>query len=197
MTAAVHHATVMHTKVQFHINGSANRSVTNNPDILMQYKNIRPYSINGVIKDEVALALQQLTPGCPGEHFHMDMGFVRGKKLSYIDEDGCLVASLDGYSSYLLIIDRASRYTWVFLTKGKTPQMENIRAFLDIHGSKHSTQRYIWTYEGGKLGRSHKFQMLVCKANYIFQSTAPDASFQNGIAECPNLTFGDMMRCML
>lgn len=44
----------------------------------------------------------------PGERFHMDMGFVRGTKYKMKDEDGRIVTSLDGYNSYLLIIDRAT-----------------------------------------------------------------------------------------
>lgn len=69
--------------------------------------------------------------GCqPGERFHMDLGFVRGTKFSYKDEDGNLVTSMDGYNSYLLIIDRATRYTWVFLAKSKAPQIDTIKSFL-------------------------------------------------------------------
>jgi len=56
----------------------------------------------------------------------MDMGFVRGSKYRTKDEDGQMVTSLDGYNSYLLIIDRATRYMWVFLSKYKTPKIDTI-----------------------------------------------------------------------
>ncbi len=58
----------------------------------------------------------------PGERFHMDMGFVRGKKYSTKDEDEriiTIITSLDGYKSYLLIIDWSTRYEWVFLYRTK------------------------------------------------------------------------------
>jgi hypothetical protein len=81
----------------------------------------------------------------------MDTGFVRESKSSYKDEDGQIVTRIDGYNSYLLIVDRATRYTWVLLAKTKTPQVENIRKFLEIHRSKRSTQHFVGMDEGGEL----------------------------------------------
>jgi len=132
-----------------------------------------------------------------GAHFHMDIGFVRGTKFSSRDEDDRLITSLDGYNSYILIIDRATRYTWVILTKSKIPQIDMLRTFLNMHGSKSAAQRYIRTDQGGELWRSHLFQQMCKDLNFIPQPTASDASFQNGMAERPNRTFGDMMRSML
>ena len=40
-----------------------------------------------------------------GECLHMDFGFVRGSDWSSKDNDNKLVTSVDGYQSYLLIID--------------------------------------------------------------------------------------------
>jgi hypothetical protein len=40
-----------------------------------------------------------------------------------------VVNSYDGYTSYLLVIDEASRYAWVFLTKSKDPPIDSICAF--------------------------------------------------------------------
>lgn len=45
-----------------------------------------------------------------GKHLHMDYGFVRGSDWSAHDNNGKLVTSVDHYRSYLLVIDRASRY---------------------------------------------------------------------------------------
>jgi dUTP pyrophosphatase len=137
--------------------------------------------------------------GCPvaGERFHMDMGFIRGTKYSFRDVDGNLVTSLDGYNSYPLVVDKATRYTWVFLAKTKTPQVEPIRTFLQTHGSKGNGPKVIQTDEGGELWGSHDFQRMVRESGYIMEPTAADASFQNGIAERPNRTLGDMMRCLL
>jgi hypothetical protein len=72
----------------------------------------------------------------PGRRFHMDMGFVHGSSYRTKDENGHLITSLDGYNSYLIIVDQASRYTWVFLSKYKVPQVKVIENFLALHGSK-------------------------------------------------------------
>jgi len=111
--------------------------------------------------------------------------------------DGNIVTSLDGYNSYLLIVDYATRYKWVFLTKNKTPQVETARAFLKTHGTTLPFQKYIHTDEGRELWGSHDFQKMAREAGFIMEPTAADAFFQNGIAECPNRTLGDMMRCLL
>jgi deoxyuridine 5'-triphosphate nucleotidohydrolase len=133
----------------------------------------------------------------PGAYFHMDMGFVRGSQFSYEDEEGRIVTSLDGYNSYLIIVDRATRYTWVILTKAKTPQVDLVSKFLAVHGNKTATQRFIRTDEGGELWGSHLFQQMCKESGFILQPTASDASFQNGVAERPNRSYGDMMRSML
>lgn len=51
--------------------------------------------------------------------------------------------------------------------------------------------------EGGELWGSYMFQEVVRDAGYIMEPTAPDASFQNKVVECPNQTMGDMMCSML
>jgi len=133
----------------------------------------------------------------PGQRFHMDFGFVRGTQYGERDSDGSLVTSLDRYNSYLLVIDRATRYTWVFLSRNKAPPIDTIKQFLAIHGTTQTTQKFIRTDEGGELWGSHKFQQAIKDAGFIMEATAPDASFQNGLAERPNRTYGDMMRSLL
>jgi dUTP pyrophosphatase len=133
----------------------------------------------------------------PGEKFHMDMGFVCGTKYSHKDEDGRLITSLDGYNSYLLIIDRATRYLWVFLSKFKTPKIDIVKDFLKKHGAKESHHKVIRTDEGGELRGSHSFQQAVREEGYILEQTASDSSFQNEMAERPNRTLGDIMRALL
>ena len=131
----------------------------------------------------LAEPLREEKPCRPGEQFRMDMGFVRGTQFSYRDKDGTLVTSLDGYNSYLLIVDKATRYTWVFLARSKHPQIEIIQNFLKMHGSKNGTQRYIRTDAGGELWSSHAFQKMAFEEGFIPQVTAADASFQNGAPE--------------
>ena len=59
----------------------------------------------------------------PGQRFHMDYGFVRGKSVTK-GEDGPLISSKDGYICYLLIADEYSRHLWVFLFAGKNPPID-------------------------------------------------------------------------
>jgi hypothetical protein len=53
----------------------------------------------------------------PGTQFHMDMGFFRGTKYNIQDKDGHIKTSLDGYNSYLIIVDKTTCYTWVLLSR--------------------------------------------------------------------------------
>ena len=42
---------------------------------------------------------------CPGQHFHMDYGFIHGSGFAVKDKEQQTLTSLDGFNSYLLIID--------------------------------------------------------------------------------------------
>ena len=65
-----------------------------------------------------------------GQYLHMDYGFVRGSDWSRKENDGKLVTCIDKYRSYLLVIDRYSRYIWIYLTKSKHPQIEQVQELL-------------------------------------------------------------------
>jgi hypothetical protein len=57
----------------------------------------------------------------PGTVFQMGMGFGRGTKYRMKDTDGGIVTSLDGFNSYLIVVDHATWFTWVFLSRYKNP----------------------------------------------------------------------------
>jgi hypothetical protein len=136
-------------------------------------------------------------PTITGQVFQMDMCFVHGIKYSHKSDDGDLVTSIGGYNSYLLVVDRATRYKWVFLSRNKSPPINTILNFLTLHGTKEQVLKKICTDEGGELWGSHELQKAIRDAGYIMEPTAPDASFQNGVAERPNHTLANMMRSML
>ena len=69
----------------------------------------------------------------PGQHLHADFGFVRGSAFSKIDEQGRLITSKDGFRSYLIVVDRATRYKWVFLTTTRHPPLKELRTILEKH----------------------------------------------------------------
>ena len=51
----------------------------------------------------------------------MDFGFVRGSEYKLKNETGSSITSIDGFNSYLIIVDRVTRYMWIFLTTSKLP----------------------------------------------------------------------------
>ena len=65
-------------------------------------KSIPPTTIQSTVDD---IHLPQATPG---QHFHMDFGFVRGSNFNYKTNTGKTVTSIDGKNAYLAIIDRSS-----------------------------------------------------------------------------------------
>jgi hypothetical protein len=60
----------------------------------------------------------------PGQHFSADFGFVRGTSFSYKDKDQRTQTSIDGKNSYLVLIDRCTRYHWIFVSSSKTPPLQ-------------------------------------------------------------------------
>ena len=132
-----------------------------------------------------------------GQIFHMDFGFVRGSAFKAINEKGKIVTSRNGYNSYLIVVDSYTRYTWVYLSSSKHPPLTIVKQFLDRYGIREGSFRQIRCDQGGELAKSSKFREVVQSSGYSIEPTGSDNSSQNGIAERPNRTFGDMMRSML
>jgi hypothetical protein len=88
----------------------------------------------------------------------MDFGFLRASTDNYKCPNKLLdriVGSYDGYCAYLLIIDGASRRTWVFLTASKEPPLDILRAFMTKFGNANGVVR---TNQGGELARCDEYQ---------------------------------------
>lgn len=72
-----------------------------------------------------------------GKRFYMDFGFLRASTSDYSRPDkkrDRIIQSYDGYNSYLIVVDEASRYVWVFLCKSKDPPLNIIHKFLRKFG---------------------------------------------------------------
>lgn len=132
-----------------------------------------------------------------GQSFNIDYGFMKGSGYCTKDEEGRTITSVDGYRAYCIIVDRKSRYTWIFLTKTKAPPLQILTTFLEKHGTTQTTHKTIRTDQGGELWASQEFRQMALDAGYIVEPTGAGAPFQNGMAERPNQTFGQMVRCML
>ena len=141
--------------------------------------------------------------GEPGQHYHMDFGFVKGRNESYnitnnntVKKKGKIVKSINGYQCYLIIINRVTRYTWIFLSKNKQLPIATVKHLLDKFKSN-DPNRTVHTDQGGELGHCTKFSAMIVECDFALEETGPDASSQNGLTDRPNRTFGQMMRCML
>ena len=130
-----------------------------------------------------------------GQHLHMDYGFVRGSNWALQDNDGKLVTSIDKYRAYLLVIDKHTRYIWIFLTKDKSPPITQVQSLLSRF-PKYKLPT-IMTDQGGELSRSLNFKKMCEQYGYILQTTGAYASQQNGLAEKPNKDLAQIMRCLL
>ena len=108
----------------------------------------------------------------------------------------CVVKSYDGYTSYLLIVDEAIRYAWVFLMASKDPLLDIVREFLHLHG--HEEGGSIRTHQGGKLARSLEFQDLVLWTfHYTLEPTGAGSPSQNGAVKNYNDKFAVRTRTLL
>jgi hypothetical protein len=132
----------------------------------------------------------------PGQGLHMDYEFVRGKDWKAKDEKGRTITSLDGYRSYLLVVDHATRYKWIFLTKRKTPPIEQVSRLLETLDCQ-ATGKFIMTNQGGELGKSFAFQKMIDKYDYNLKLTGAGSSEQNGRCERVHQDLGRIMRCLL
>ena len=133
------------------------------------------------------------------KRFYMDFGFMRASAADYSrPHNGTdrVVRSYDGYTSYLLIIDEASRYVWVFLTASKNPPLDIVTEFLHQHG--HEDGGSIRTDQGGELARSTAFQdLLLRQFHYTLEPTGADSPSQNGAVEIYNDKFAVRTRTLL
>lgn len=133
--------------------------------------------------------VQDYTQMYIGQQFHMDFGFVSGR-----DQQQQIIRSHDGFNSYLLIVDAKTRYMWTFLSKTKHPPIKTIKLFLQVHGAHHGI---ICTDQGGELARCKAFQDTIADSNYSLETTGAGNSSQNGLAERPHRTLGNMIRSAL
>jgi hypothetical protein len=96
------------------------------------------------------------------QRFYMDFGLRRSSTSDYAGPNKAtdrVVLSYDGFNSYLLIINEALHYAWVFLTKSKDPPLDIIRTFLTMYG--HRDGGCVCTDQGGESASSSAFGDLL------------------------------------
>ncbi len=124
---------------------------------------------------------------------------MRASSLDYTKPDKTLdwvIDSWDGYSSYLLIVDEASQYIWVFLTKSKEPPLDLSDTFLDCFGHRNGIS--IRSDHGGELARLFAYSdLLLRKHKYVVEPTGTDSPSQNGAVEIYNAKLAMRTRTLL
>jgi hypothetical protein len=131
--------------------------------------------------------------------FYFDFGFIRASNEDFTRpsvKNDRVVESYDGYSSYLLVVDELTKYSWIFLTKTKDPPIELTRQFLKQFG--HEAGGMIRCDQGGELARSEEWRTMVFKDfMYIVEPTGADSPSQNGQVERYNETVATITRTLL
>jgi hypothetical protein len=134
----------------------------------------------------------------PGQRFGMDFGFICASTLDLSRQkstNGRVVESYDGFVAYLIIIDEASRYVWIFLRKSKEPPTDLVSHFLQMYGR--SSGGVIRCDQGGKLARSDAFRSIMMEKHlYVVEPTGADSPSQNGFTEKWNDTLA-VTTCVL
>ena len=101
------------------------------------------------------------------------------------------ITSIDGYNSYLIIVDRSTRYTWIFLQSSKEPPINAIKILLTKFKTT-QPHRTVRIDQGGELGGYAAFKELLAgdDMGFSLELTGVDAPAQNGRCENPNRVYG-------
>ena len=116
----------------------------------------------------------------PAQIFQMDLGLFRGPANLHevvtrqADPQPKLIESRQGFVCYLLIIDRATCYMWVFPLKSKSVSHDLLNIFFTTHGYRDRTpsdHRFVYTASNGSLAESPEFHTMVARHGYSLQKT--------------------------
>ena len=94
------------------------------------------------------------------------------------------------------VVDKASKFVWIFLRKSKEPLIELVSHFLQMYGQR--SGGVIRCDQGGELARSSAFrETMMEKHLYVVEPTGADSPSQNGGAEKWNDTLAVTTRALL
>ncbi len=117
--------------------------------------------------------------------FSMDFEFIWASSSDYHHPGpgvDWVVECFKGFTAYLIVVNEASRYVWVFLRKSKEPRTNLVLDFLALHGLPSGGM--IRTDLGGEIAQSESFwSSLLQKAWYIVEPMGADSPSQNGGAQ--------------
>ena len=135
-----------------------------------------------------------------GSEFYMDFAFLRSSSSDFgdtppISANDRVVQSFDGFYAHLLIVDKHSRRSWVFMRISKEPPTDIVEIFLTKYGRSNGGS--IRCDQGGELARSEAFRTLCLSKGYLVEPTGADSPSQNGGAERWNGTLAVTVRSLL
>jgi hypothetical protein len=118
-------------------------------------------------------------------------------ELLHSDLTGPMDASVGGVRYVMAVVDDYTRMSWICLLKAKSEAFEafkRLRAYLEL-----STGRRVKTLrtDGGGEYLSQPMAEYLADAGILHQTTCPNSSQQNGVAERFFRTLLDRVRCML
>jgi hypothetical protein len=96
------------------------------------------------------------------------------------------------------LLHKSKTFQTLCVNKGYANDTANIIPDLDFKSAGIEQLRHtVLTNNGGELAGSADFRQVVGNHGYILETTAPDASNQNGLAERPHRTLKEKVRCLL
>ena len=135
-----------------------------------------------------------------GSEFYMDFAFLRSSSSDFgvtppETANDRIVQSFDGFHAHLLVVDKHSRRSWVFMRISKEPPTDIIGIFLTKYGR--SKGGSIRCDQGGELARSEAFRTVCMSKGYLVEPTGADSPSQNGGVERWNGTLAVTVRSLL
>jgi hypothetical protein len=122
------------------------------------------------------------------KEFHIDFGVMRASANDYTQPSKItdrVVQSYDRYTSYLLIVDAATCFIWVFLTTPKEPPLDILNAFMQRFALRDGG--FVHTDQGGELACSSSFGNTTLRTfTYLVKPTGADIPSQNGTVKFYN-----------
>ena len=171
---------------------------TNNDANITQPSTATSPTLNGIFADDDKMDEYidhiHLPDALPGQHFHIDFGFIRVSdfKMKTNNGEGPTITSIDKKNSYCLIVDRATQYMWVYLGNTKAPPVEPVRMVLQKFGAK-CTHRTVRSDQDQALGRLALFLKMLQEEEFTPELTGVDSSAQNTSVERPHCDLAQMM----
>eukprot|EP00957_Ditylum_brightwellii_P055930 4237964-Ditylum_brightwellii.AAC.1 len=123
-----------------------------------------------------------------GQGLLLDWGFIvqKSKNQDRVNR----LTSINGFQSYLLVVDHHSDRFWPLCSDSKSPPLSWLNCLLTKISPNHEN-KCVCMDLGSELGRNVEIKKLLTKHGYDIYPTGSDAFHQNSPGERPHETIGD------